>query len=111
MVSCRKFRTDYRPHIAEIRTKELQHTHHLLVDALNPTHNNPSHYRSKRLIRRSPELSEAEVDRWFSYDSFLNLMGLVSLNQESSGGLYALHAHLNHSCEPNLQVCASIVFG
>jgi hypothetical protein len=49
-------------------------------------------------------LTDAETRRWFSYESFLELLGLASINQEDSGGLYALHAHLNHSCEPNMSV-------
>jgi hypothetical protein len=44
---------------------------------------------------------------WVTWPMFLELYGLASLNQESSGGLYTLHSHLNHSCEPNVQVCLS----
>ena len=53
---------------------------------------------------RSPKMSDEELQRWLSWESFLELLGLAGLNQESSGGLYALHAHLNHSCDPNVQV-------
>ncbi len=56
-----------------------------------------------RKTKLSP-ITEAEQERWFSFNSFLDLMGLATLNQEDSGGLYALHAHINHSCEPNLMV-------
>jgi hypothetical protein len=50
------------------------------------------------------ELGEEEEARWFSFDSFCQLLGLAGLNQEDSGGLYALHAHLNHDCDPNVRV-------
>ena len=46
---------------------------------------------------------------WSSFDTFLELLGLASINQEDSGGLYALHAHLNHSCEPNMMASAEKV--
>ena len=50
------------------------------------------------------DITDAEAERWFSWTSFLEMLGMAGLNQESSGGLYALHAHLNHSCAPNVQV-------
>ncbi|ORY23564.1 hypothetical protein BCR39DRAFT_348737, partial [Naematelia encephala] len=43
-----------------------------------------------------------EQQRWFSFESFKKLWGLASINQEESGGLYILHSHLNHSCDPNV---------
>lgn len=88
-----------RSMVAETRLAELHHTHQLLLQALHPSSPDA---RFQKLIRKTT-ISEAEVDRWFSFDSYLELLGLAGINQESSGGLYALHAHLNHSCEPNLQ--------
>ncbi|KXN83197.1 putative lysine methyltransferase SET5 [Leucoagaricus sp. SymC.cos] len=41
----------------------------------------------------------------FDYDTgFLRGLGRMSLNLEAHGGLYALHSHLNHSCDPNVSV-------
>lgn len=85
--------------------------HIMLINVLNPspTHENYKSFQ-RLLISQHPRrfrpvpLTEKEVKRWFSFESFLELLGLVGLNQEDSGGLYALHAHLNHSCEPNIQV-------
>lgn len=59
-----------------------------------------------QLKKGSPPLTEAEIASWFSYERFLELVGMVNLNSEDAGGLYALHAHLNHSCEPNVTVGA-----
>lgn len=85
--------------------------HIMLTNVLNPSPTHENYKPFQRLLisqhpRRSKPapLTEKEVRRWFSFGSFLELLGLVGLNQEDSGGLYALHAHLNHSCEPNIQV-------
>ncbi|KAF8900453.1 SET domain-containing protein [Gymnopilus junonius] len=40
----------------------------------------------------------------FSYEGFLRGLGRMSLNLEAHGGLYAVHSHLNHSCDPNISV-------
>ncbi|KAJ3569106.1 hypothetical protein NP233_g5272 [Leucocoprinus birnbaumii] len=41
----------------------------------------------------------------FDYDTgFLRGLGRMSLNLEAHGGLYTLHSHMNHSCEPNVSV-------
>ncbi|KAF9028359.1 SET domain-containing protein [Hymenopellis radicata] len=37
-------------------------------------------------------------------EGFLKGLGRMSLNLEAHGGLYTLHSHLNHSCEPNISV-------
>jgi hypothetical protein len=94
-----------------MRRAEWHLAHKLLVAALNPSLGDTNYKPFSKLLnsRRSRKgkavpLTEAEMNRWFSYESFLQLLGLASLNQEDSGGLYALHAHINHSCEPNLQV-------
>jgi hypothetical protein len=83
--------------------------HQTLLGALNPTE--PAAVKrlqqiltSKARGRRQQPLTEEEVKRWFSYESFLLLLGMVNINLEDSGGMYALHAHLNHSCDPNIQV-------
>ncbi|WVW81379.1 hypothetical protein I302_103371 [Kwoniella bestiolae CBS 10118] len=98
------------PYIAESRLEEWRLTHLLILRALNPSNDeDPESYKSfHRFLstkkKNIPPLSKEEEERWFSFDSFLELLGLIGLNQESSGGLYALHCHLNHCCEPNLQV-------
>ncbi|KAH8926400.1 hypothetical protein BT69DRAFT_1348070 [Atractiella rhizophila] len=40
----------------------------------------------------------------FTYYTFQRDLGLVTLNQEDDGGLYALHSSLNHSCDPTAAV-------
>lgn len=83
--------------------------HALVVSALNPTSGPEAKkfnatLQSRAKGRKLVPLSEDEVQKWFSYDAFLELLGLVNINLEDSGGLYALHCHMNHSCEPNIQV-------
>ncbi|WWC97460.1 hypothetical protein V866_004340 [Kwoniella sp. B9012] len=98
------------PYIAKDRLEEWRLTHLLILRALNPSNEeDPESYKSFQKFlstkkKNIPPLSKDEEERWFSFDSFLELLGLIGLNQESSGGLYALHSHLNHNCEPNLQV-------
>ncbi|KAJ7222249.1 hypothetical protein GGX14DRAFT_428287 [Mycena pura] len=55
-------------------------------------------------ILRKPLPDEIET-ALFDYDKgFLLGLGRMSLNLEAHGGLYTLHAHLNHSCAPNVSV-------
>ncbi|WVQ94251.1 hypothetical protein IAU59_001330 [Kwoniella sp. CBS 9459] len=95
--------------IGQPRLEEWRMTHLLLVKVLNPAKHDDNYkpfiklLTAKRKAKPIP-LTKEEEERWFSFESFLELLGLVGLNQEDSGGLYALHAHLNHSCEPNVQV-------
>lgn len=102
-------RSRLRSFVAENRHQEWRAALDLLTRVLNPAPEAANFKSFQRLIggsRRSrlEPLSAEEENRWFSYESFLELLGTVGINQEASGGLYALHAHLNHSCEPNLQV-------
>ncbi|KAJ7756313.1 hypothetical protein B0H16DRAFT_1826906 [Mycena metata] len=48
----------------------------------------------------------AEIEKaLFDYETgFLRGLGRMSLNLEAHGGLYTLHSHLNHTCEPNVSV-------
>jgi len=93
---------------------DLHRAHTLLVSALNPpisdkSQNAKAFHKSLRKRRKYlGPLTDEEETRWFSFDSFLELLGLAGLNQEDSGGLYAIHAHLNHDCEPNVRVCLSL---
>jgi len=48
-------------------------------------------------------LSQPILRGLFDYDCFEKNIGAVNLNREAHGGVYLLHAHLNHSCEPNVQ--------
>jgi len=88
--------------------------HQAILEALNPTDDASAKKFAQVLASKAPRnrkptpLSDEEEARWFSYESFLMLLGMVNINQEDSGGLYALHAHLNHSCEPNIQVCTLV---
>lgn len=96
--------------VGEDRLAELHRAHTLLLAALNPSEtdkspNAKSFYKTLRRRRKqTAPLSEAEEARWFSFESFCQLLGLAGLNQEDSGGLYAIHAHMNHDCEPNIRV-------
>ncbi|KAK8844659.1 hypothetical protein IAR55_006506 [Kwoniella newhampshirensis] len=97
--------------VGEMRIHEWKLVHIIICNVLNPQPTDENYKKFQRLLiakhprkMKPPPLTDAEVDRWFSFESFLQLYGLVGLNQEDSGGLYALHAHLNHSCEPNIQV-------
>ena len=96
--------------VGEDRLSELNKAHTLLLKALNPPESDKSQatksfYKTLRRRRRNPSsLSEEGESRWFSFDSFCELLGLAGLNQEDSGGLYAIHAHMNHNCEPNIRV-------
>ena len=96
--------------VGEDRLAELHKAHTLLLKALNPPESDKSQdtksfYKTLRRRRKQlTPLSEEEEARWFSFDSFCELLGLAGLNQEDSGGLYAIHAHMNHNCEPNIRV-------
>lgn len=85
--------------------------HGVLLGALHPQ-TEPEQARLSKVLRRGGRkvepLSDEEEQRWFSYHAFLELLGMVNINLEDSGGIYALHAHLNHSCEPNVQVSPSL---
>ena len=89
---------------------DFHKAHTLLLGALNPAEGDKSTNAKtlRKLLRKRRKaigpLTEAEESRWFSFDSFCQLIGLAGLNQEDSGGLYAIHAHLNHDCEPNVRV-------
>ncbi|KAH9996410.1 SET domain-containing protein [Russula compacta] len=55
-----------------------------------------------RLLKRPPPKQVA--DALFTYDGFLHGLGRMNLNLEAHGGLYTLHSHINHSCNPNISV-------
>lgn len=96
--------------VGEDRLADLHLAHDLFVSALNPPEtdksaNTKSFYKVLRKRRKQvTPLSEEEEARWFSFESFCQLLGLAGLNEEDSGGLYAIHAHMNHDCEPNIRV-------
>lgn len=89
---------------ADFTTRQWKLAHESIVTALNPEPFTLAAPRSTRGARKQRPLTDEEVSRWFSYESFLELLGMVNINLEDSGGMYALHAHLNHSCDPNIQV-------
>ncbi|WFD38228.1 uncharacterized protein MJAP1_001177 [Malassezia japonica] len=72
----------------------------LLCRALDP--------RQDKLPKRFPvqrtAFPAAALDRVFSYDAFLGMLGRTNINMESHGGLYLVHSYLNHDCEPNLSI-------
>ncbi|KAJ7835947.1 hypothetical protein B0H14DRAFT_3109925 [Mycena olivaceomarginata] len=69
-----------------------------------PAKNLPSEEKKVVTILRKPLPAEIEA-ALFDYDKgFLRGLGRMSLNLEAHGGLYTLHAHLNHDCAPNTSV-------
>lgn len=58
----------------------------------------------KIIAKAKKPLGEQTEKELFSYEGFLRGLGRMSLNLESHGGLYLLHSHLNHSCDPNLSI-------
>ncbi|KAF9562868.1 SET domain-containing protein [Agrocybe pediades] len=59
----------------------------------------------KKLEKLSKKPLPADVEReLFEYEGFLRGLGRMSLNLEAHGGLYTVHSHLNHSCDPNVSV-------
>ncbi len=101
----------YREYVGEMETRQWKIGFALLTSLFNPPPSDANHKTLQHALNtlrpkrgKAEPLSESEMERWFSYDSFLELLGLANLNQEDSGGLYALHAHLNHNCEPNIMV-------
>ncbi|KAJ7630062.1 hypothetical protein DFH06DRAFT_1005634 [Mycena polygramma] len=66
--------------------------------------NLPDEEKKVAAILRKPLPAEIEK-ALFDYDTgFLRGLGRMSLNLEAHGGLYTLHAHLNHGCTPNASV-------
>ncbi|TFK48194.1 SET domain-containing protein [Heliocybe sulcata] len=65
----------------------------------------PTESAKKKLakILKKP-LREDVAKELFEYDGFLRSLGRMNLNQETHGGTYVLHSHLNHSCRPNISV-------
>lgn len=80
---------------------------------------------SKKLSRIIKKPLKGDIDQGlFQYDAFLRNLGkmnlsaffsylckhqkysmmLYTLDLEGHGGLYVLHSHLNHSCDPNISV-------
>ncbi|KAF7305950.1 Set-like protein [Mycena chlorophos] len=53
---------------------------------------------------RKPLPEEIETALFDYEKGFLLGLGRMSLNLEAHGGLYTLHAHLNHSCNPNVSI-------
>ncbi|KAF8637143.1 hypothetical protein AX17_003047 [Amanita inopinata Kibby_2008] len=59
----------------------------------------------KRLGRMLKKPLQSDIDQeLFDYNGFLRHLGKMNLNLEGHGGLYTLHSHLNHSCNPNVSV-------
>ncbi len=97
---------DLRELVGDLRRREWHFAHVILCSVFNPQPSDQHYKQFQKLLpsKKKTPLTSPEEQRWFSFESFLELMGLATLNQEDSGGLYALHAHINHSCEPNAMV-------
>ncbi|THH13315.1 hypothetical protein EW146_g6893 [Bondarzewia mesenterica] len=74
--------------------------HQLFVQAFQSPTSSPDQKKLARLLKK-PIPAEI-VQNIFPYDAFLRGLGRMSLNLEAHGGLYTLHSHLNHSCDPNI---------
>ncbi|TFK36548.1 hypothetical protein BDQ12DRAFT_609724 [Crucibulum laeve] len=77
--------------------------HQLLIQAFKEP---KTVVEQKKLARILKKPIKPEMDKeLFDYDAgFLRGLGRMSLNLEAHGGLYTLHSHLNHSCNPNVSV-------
>ncbi|KAF5383916.1 hypothetical protein D9757_007422 [Collybiopsis confluens] len=59
----------------------------------------------KKLARIIQKPVRAEISQGlFQFDAFLRNLGKMNLNLEGHGGLYVLHSHLNHCCDPNVSI-------
>ncbi|CAO1614042.1 unnamed protein product [Parajaminaea phylloscopi] len=52
----------------------------------------------------NPDFSKKVAQDLFSWEGFMRALGRANLNLEAQGGLYCIHSHLNHSCDPNTEV-------
>ncbi|KAL0952630.1 hypothetical protein HGRIS_006878 [Hohenbuehelia grisea] len=76
--------------------------HTLFVQAFDTPKSTQEQKKLARILKK-PLREEIRRD-FFEYDAFLRGLGRMSLNLEAHGGLYTLHAHLNHSCTPNVSI-------
>lgn len=78
-------------------------THKLYLEAFDaPT--DPVLAKKLAKLKKNKKLPPEIHKELFGYDGFLVGLGQMSLNLESHGGLYRLHSHLNHDCDPNVSV-------
>lgn len=78
----------------------MKEGHRLLVLGLDP---HPATPRKGRYPIRSSFPADVS-QRILSWDTFLAYLGRSNLNTEAQGGMYLVHSHLNHACEPNVGV-------
>jgi len=76
--------------------------HRLYVQAFDSPATPAEQKKLMRLVRRP--LPEDVRRILFTYEGFLHGLGRMGLNLEGHGGLYTLHSHLNHDCDPNVSV-------
>ncbi|KAH9914053.1 SET domain-containing protein [Epithele typhae] len=76
--------------------------HKLYVQAFREPATDAEKKRLAKLFKKP--LPQDVVETLFEYEAFLQGLGRMSLNLEAHGGLYVLHSHLNHSCNPNVSV-------
>ncbi|KAF5329350.1 hypothetical protein D9619_008932 [Psilocybe cf. subviscida] len=75
----------------------------LYTQAFRSPKHPPDQKRLAKLLKRPLPL-DVQHDLLEYETGFLRGLGRMSLNLESHGGIYTLHAHLNHSCDPNVSV-------
>ncbi|TBU59985.1 SET domain-containing protein [Dichomitus squalens] len=76
--------------------------HKLYVQAFQEPATDAEKKRLAKLLKKP--LPQDVSDTLFDYEAFLRGLGRMSLNLEAHGGLYVLHSHLNHNCDPNVSV-------
>jgi len=82
---------------------EWKKAYGLYLQAFKSPKTIPEQKKLAKLLKK-PLPADVEHDLFDYSLGFLRSLGMVSLNLEAHGGLYTLHAHLNHSCNPNVSV-------
>ncbi|KAH8824033.1 hypothetical protein DL96DRAFT_1532375 [Flagelloscypha sp. PMI_526] len=64
----------------------------------------PSHKKKlAKIFRKKPVPLELKTE-FFEYSGFLRGLGRMGLNTEAHGGIYVVHSHINHNCNPNISI-------
>ncbi|XP_006453847.1 hypothetical protein AGABI2DRAFT_181876 [Agaricus bisporus var. bisporus H97] len=80
-----------------------RHAYELFIQAFKEPSSTADAKKLAKIFRKPhPSNFQAEI---FDYNTgFLRGLGRMSLNIEAHGGIYTLHSHLNHSCDPNVSI-------
>lgn len=80
----------------------MKEGHRLLVAGLDPHLPETTPRKGRYPIRTSFPVNVSQ--QVLSWNTFLAYLGRSNLNTEAQGGMYLVHSHLNHACEPNVGV-------